>query len=214
MRKIDKSIILSTAYKKWEEEIVGKHPAYNSSNFKFYVDIVMNLYHCQHGLCAYTEKAITLTGFEQDKWTEGGRYMGEMPAHYGELEHFDESLKTEKAWLWDNFFMVEGKINRQKHTESVDNILKPDSPHYDPFELLAYNQEEHIFYPNTENPVLDEDTLKRIETMIHTLRLNYVKDWRRKYLLKRIKAIEFGLEPEPVDEYVTAFEMIRRSFAL
>ncbi|MFY7887615.1 MAG: hypothetical protein ACOVOW_01815 [Spirosomataceae bacterium] len=96
----------------------------------------------------------------------------------------------------------------------MDNILKPDSPHYDPFELLAYNQEEHIFYPNTENPILDEDTLKRIETMIHTLRLNYVKDWRRKYLLERIKAIEFGLEPDPVDEYVTAYEMIQRSFAL
>lgn len=214
MRKIDKSTILSKVYKVWEEALENNHqnhPKYNSSAFEFYKDIVMNLYHCQNGLCAYTEKAILLNGFEQDKWSEEGRYINSIPFHFGELEHFDESLKVNKAWLWDNLLMVESKINRKKSTKTVDTILKPDSPEYDPYKLLAYNHEEHIFYPN---PTLDENQIKRIKEMIDILGVNYVKDWRKQYILERTKAIEFGLEPEPVKEYVTAYEMTLRNLNL
>ncbi len=214
MRKIDKSIILSKAYKTWEEALENNqqnHPQYNSSNFRFYKDIVMNLYHCQNGLCAYTEKSILLSGLEAENWSEEGYYVGEIPSHYGELEHFDESLKDTKAWLWDNLFMIEGKINTLKRTKTIDDILKPDSPEYDPFKLLAYNHEAHIFYPN---PSLDGHLIERIEKMIDILGLNYVKDWRKQYILERIKAIEFGLEPKPAKEYVTAYEMTLRNLNL
>jgi len=64
MKNIDKSVILSTAYKEWEENLEAKqlpHPAYNSSQGQFYRDIIMNLYHCQNGLCAYTERTLVLT---------------------------------------------------------------------------------------------------------------------------------------------------------
>lgn len=55
MRKIDKSKILSTVYKNWEENLEinnQNHPAYdsNASKFRFYKDIVMNLFHVQGGL--------------------------------------------------------------------------------------------------------------------------------------------------------------------
>ncbi len=213
MRKIDKSIILSKVYKAWEEALEHKqevHPKYNSSKFSFYKDIVMNLYYCQNGLCAYTEKAILLSGLEAENWSEEGRYINSIPFHFGELEHFDESLKENKAWLWDNLLMVESKINRKKSTKTVDTILKPDNPEYDPFALLAYNHETHIFYPN---PNLDEHSIERIAEMIDTLGLNYVKDWRKQYISERIKAIDFGLEPEPVKEYVTAYEMTLRNLS-
>ena len=60
MRKIDKSEILSTIYKKWEEGLEKnnqQHPKYDKTT-RFYEDIVMNLYYCQNGLCAYTEQIL------------------------------------------------------------------------------------------------------------------------------------------------------------
>lgn len=218
MKKIDKSTILSKVYKAWEEDLennLQNHPKYNSSNFRFYKDIVMNLYHCQNGLCAYTEKELLSTDenhFDIVSWSEEGKYLiNELPSHLGTLDHFDESLKTSKAWLWDNFFMVLSQVNGKKRTKPIDNILKPDSPEYDPFSLLAYNHEEHIFYPK---PTLNENLIKRIEDMIDTLGLNYVKDWRKKYISERIKAIEFGLDPDPAEEYITAYTMTRRNLNL
>lgn len=221
MKKIDKSVILSKVYKDWEEELERNsknHPKYSSSNFRFFVDIVMNLYHCQNGLCAYTEKELLSTDenhFDIVSWSEEGKYLtNELPSHLGTLEHFDESLKTDKAWLWDNFFMVLSQVNGRKGTKPIDNILKPDSPNYDPFVLLDYNYEEHIFFANVKNTDLSDDEIVRINNMIKTLGLNYVKDWRKKYISERIKAIEFGLEPEPVKEYVTAYEMTLRNLNL
>ena len=50
MRKIDKSTVLSTKYKEWEEDLeVDKHPKYDSSKNKYYHDIKMSLLHCQNG---------------------------------------------------------------------------------------------------------------------------------------------------------------------
>ena len=48
MKKIDKTNILSTKYKDWEEGLES-HPVYNSSNNKYYKDIVMNLLYVQKG---------------------------------------------------------------------------------------------------------------------------------------------------------------------
>ena len=55
MRKLNKSKILSTEFKKWEEELERSekaHPGYNSSSRRFYKDIVANLLNIQNGLCA------------------------------------------------------------------------------------------------------------------------------------------------------------------
>lgn len=217
MKRIDKSVILSTAYKKWEENLEAHqcpHPAYNSSKGMFYHDIIMNLYHCQNGLCAYTERTLVLTGLENHCWNQEGRYSADLPSHFGELEHFDESLKSNKGWLWDNLFMVDGKINRKKSSREINNILKPDLPEYDPFALLSYDHEKHIFFANTQNIDLTEEDIKSINDMIDILGINYIKDWRRKEITSRIKAIEFDLEPAPLTEYPTAFEMTKRNLGL
>jgi hypothetical protein len=217
MKNIDKSVILSTAYKEWEENLEAKqlpHPAYNSSQGQFYRDIIMNLYHCQNGLCAYTERTLVLTGLENHCWNQEGRYSADLPSHFGELEHFDESLKPDKGWLWDNLFMVDGKINRKKSSRGINNILKPDLPEYDPFLLLSYDHEKHVFFANTQNTDLTEEDIKSINDMIDILGINYVKDWRRKEITSRIKAIEFGLEPAPLTEFPTAFEMTKQNLGL
>jgi hypothetical protein len=214
MRKIDKSNILSSVYKNWEEHLETtdqNHPAYNS-NHKFYKDVVMNLYHAQGGLCAYTEmKLLGDTEHCQENRWEKGRYKPNLPRHLGDVEHFDESLKMSKGWLWDNLFMVLNKVNNLKSTKSVSNILKPDHEDYNPYDLLDYNLKEHIFFANAKNPNLSQEQLNEINRMIDVLGLNFVKDWRKKYLSERLKAIEFGLEPEPVEEYVTAFKIIRKN---
>ena len=126
MRKIDKSVTLSIVYKQWEERLeasASKHPNYTSSNFRYFEDIKMNLFHCQDGLCAYTEKRLCPEGYGSENW-ENGRYASNIPDSIGHLEHFDESLKTNKAWLWDNLFMVLEKVNVQKSNEPINNILK------------------------------------------------------------------------------------------
>ena len=217
MRKIDKSKILSTVYKNWEKDLEinnQNHPNYNS-NAKFYKDVVMNLYHAQGGLCAYTEMKLMGESehFHENLWAKG-RYNPILPKHLGDVEHFAESLKANKGWLWDNLFMVLNKVNNQKGTKQVSNILKPDHESYNPYDLLDYNFKEHIFFANAKNPNLSQEQLNEINRMIDVLGLNFVKDWRKKYVSERIKALEFGLEPAPVEEYMTAFEMARRNLNL
>lgn len=214
MRKIDKSKILSTVYKNWEKDLETNnqnHPNYDS-NAKFYKDVVMNLYHVQEGLCAYTEMKLvgTIEHFQESLW-EKGRYKQPFPKHFGDVEHFDESLKGNKGWLWDNLFMVLGRVNNQKGTKSVSNLLKPDHEDYNPYDLLDYNFKEHIFFANAKNPNLSQEQLHEINRMIDALGLNFVKDFRKKYVSERIKALEFSLEPDPVEEYMTAFAMARKN---
>jgi hypothetical protein len=90
----------------------------------------------------------------------------------------------------------------------VDDILKPDSPYYDPYKLLAYDDEEHIFYANPE--IEDENLIKRIQSMIKVLGLNYgtIKDLRTEYLNEKTELLELGIEKEAY-QFVTAFEMIK-----
>jgi hypothetical protein len=215
MRKIDKSVVLSSVYKAWLDTLEKPHGSYTSSKHKFYGDIVMALYHCQNGLCAYTERRLCEDKyFELSNW-QLGEYVSEMPSTEGELEHFDPTLKAEQCWLWDNLLMILGKANNQKGEKSVNTILKPDSPEYDPFRLLDYDFELDVFLPNL---ALETTEQERVKYMIETLCINagYVKMYRKPFL-KRIKAeielyknIEWNDLEEP-RQFPTAFEMLKRT---
>ncbi len=218
MQKIDKTVVLSTEYEQWIdllEQNQELHGNYTSSQHRFYIDVVMALYHCQNGLCAYTERKLCEdVYFEIINWQDG-RYSGTLPKTEGQLEHFDPTLKKEKAWLWDNFLMVLGKANNDKGDRPVDAILKPDSPSYDPFVVLDYDYDLDEFIPHFD---LTDNDQKRVQTMIETLCLNaaYVKLFRKPFL-KEIKAtIELGRKMTWADvrepkQFPTAFEMLRRT---
>lgn len=155
----------------------------------------------------------TTEHFDEIHWIKG-RYNQPFPKHLGDVEHFDESLKGNKGWLWNNLFIVLGRVNNQKGIKPVSNILKPDHEEFNPYDLLDYNFKEHIFFANAKNTNLSQEQLNEINRMIDVLGLNFVKDFRKKYVSERIKALEFGLVPDPVEEYMTAFEMTRRNLNL
>ncbi|QJD77212.1 hypothetical protein [Spirosoma rhododendri] len=213
MRRIDKSKIPSTDYKKWEKELESKnriHPKY-SANHRFYLDVIMSLYSCQDGLCAYTERRICeVKDYKVSCWNLH-KFTGGKPKHYGELDHFDASLKVEKGWLWSNFFMVDGRVNRLKSEKSIGDILKPDLSSYDPFEIFEYDFETHMYIANTNK--FDEKKQDEINEMIFELGLNYVVGPRSRYLNEKVQLIEdFGIETWDtikIDEYPTAFAFIR-----
>ncbi len=221
MRKINKTCDLSTVYKAWEEALEAAnqaHPKYNSSKGVYYWDIVMQLHRCQEGLCAYTEQELCDEPlFAEDKW-ENGSYanLPQKEGRVGQLEHFDESLKSKqseaagkKDWLWDNFFMIDSDVNQRKGTKPVDNILKPDSNDYDPFEKLDYDFETHVFIPNSE---LSDVDFERVESMIKVLGINHVYSIRRKFLKKRLRLKYLYNDDihENLIQFPTAFEMIER----
>ncbi len=116
MRKIDKNCTLSTIYKEWEEKLEEEnknHPKVDT-RISRYTDVMMQLYHCQNGLCAYTERRLCdNTHYSEGKWKDG-KYAHSRPKQgiEGDLEHFDESLKSKKNeavgkkdWLWDNLLL-------------------------------------------------------------------------------------------------------------
>lgn len=224
MRKIDKICDLSTAYKAWQDQLEqeGKaHPKYNSSSGKYYWDVVMQLFRCQKGLCAYTEQELcTEALFEESCW-ENGRYKDRPPSEMGrtgQLDHFDETLKSKKGdeeglkdWLWENFFMVESTINNRKGTKSVDEILKPDNIDYNPYELLDYDVEAHLYLPND---ALDENEAKSVKEMIKTLGLNQVNPRRKKKLQKKFRTYRLeGQQFTMIDEFPTAYEFCKIKLA-
>jgi len=225
MRKIDKSKILSSKYKDWEEALEASskpHPKHSSSH-KHYLDVLMNLLHCQNGICAYTEMSLCdPKHYSEDNWKDG-KYASNKPEKTGHLEHFDESLKSKskdktgrKNWLWDNLFLVHGYINTVvKGSKPVDYILKPDSPNYDPFHFLKYNATTHLFIPNDEN--LCKADQARVQYMLDTLGINFGKVVlsRRKHLNTISKILEFAhitefVEEEP-KEFVTAYLMMKQN---
>jgi hypothetical protein len=220
MRRIDKTCSLSTAYKTWHDECEANglpHPKYTSSSHRFYWDVVMNLLHCQGGLCAYTEIALCDPAlFHPTNW-QNGQYVAATagkPQTNGQLEHFDGNLKEVRGWLWDNFFMVDTDVNTKvKSVHAVDQILKPDAPDYNPFGKLEYDAATHMFIPRTDLP---EDIKARIKNMLITLGINFgpVTTQRRIYLTPILKAIKFGIdswESANVEQFPTAFEMIKRA---
>lgn len=214
MRKIDKSIILSTVYKTWEESLPEEHPEYNSSKNKFYYDIVMNLFHCQKGLCAYTEQLLCIPSFyDAVNWQNGIYQKPENWAVKGQLEHFDALKKKEKAWLWDNFFMVDTDVNTKiKRSSGIDEILKFDKPLYDEFELLEYDSERHIFIAKTD---LDETVQDRINEMLFTLGVNHepVRTVRKDFIETKIRSVLLQVntwENIEIIQFPTAFEFCKR----
>ena len=213
MRKIDKNCDLSTEYKAWEEALEeenSNHPVYNSSKGKYYFDIVMQLYRCQNGLCAYTERKLCAPDhYETSLWRDG-KYVSPKPYMEGQLDHFDPELKTDKAWLWGNFFMVHSDINTKvKRSKKVDPILKPDREEYDPFELLEYDFTTHTFFPKVEEGHPD---FMKIYNMVVVLGLNHISIFRKSYFEEKLKEIYKGdrtWKDILANEYVTSFEMVK-----
>ncbi len=208
MRKIDKTCLLSTTYFDWQKNHKIPHPEYNSSKGKYYKDIVMQLLHCQGGLCAYTEQYLCKTDcYEASHWREGC-YQPSKPEFRGQLEHFDSTLKKDTAWSWDNLFLADTDVNTKvKGQKSVDYILKPDDPAYDPNEKLVYNPDLHEFSPH---PDLDPATYERVNGMIKTLGLNYgpVVKTRQEYLDQVFKILELTNEVT-ISQFPTAYYMTR-----
>ena len=209
MQKIDKSVILSTNYKTWHDGLGDTHPPYNSSSNKYYNDIKMSLLHCQKGLCAYTEEMLCDEKyFEILNW-QNGQYNTSLTSEQkkqiqGDLEHFDESLKPQKAWLWDNLFIVNTYINcRVKHTKPIKNILKPDSPTYDPDKYLDFDYDTGVFFPNTN---LSPQELNDVAEMIEVLGINCFYSQRKKQLQEWKDRIEVGLDVNP-HRFITAWNM-------
>jgi len=210
MRKIDKSTILSVKYKEWVEGLeVDNHPEYNSSKNKYYHDIKMSLLYCQKGLCAYTEQLLCDTKYlDQANW-DSEKYIKVLSiedkhAIQGDLEHFDESLKSDNGWLWDNLFVVVTHNNcRIKGSKSIKPILKPDSPDYDPYKYLTFDSEEGIF---GANGALDDAKREEVEYMIKTLGLNCIADDRKRQIKQWLDMKDMGIEID-VYRYVTAWEM-------
>lgn len=130
MQKIDKNIRFSTEYKSWLEELDSNdkpHPSYDTYR-KYYNDVKLELLRCQGGLCAYTEmKLCDSSTFSEDKWEKGRCKTKETIESFGQLDHFDPTLKKKKGWLWSNLFVVHDHINTVvKRDKTVDYILKPE----------------------------------------------------------------------------------------
>lgn len=210
MRKIDKNIILSTKYKEWEEGLEeNQHPKYNSSKNKYYHDIKMSLLYCQKGLCAYTEqllcdkKYLDQTSWDNEKYA---KVLSTEDRHaiQGDLEHFDESLKVNNGWLWDNFFVAAIHNNcRIKGSKEVKPILKPDSPDYDPYKYLTFDSEEGIF---SVNGGLSNSDREEVEYMIEVLGLNCISDDRKRQIKLWLDMSELEMEVDAY-RYVTAWNM-------
>ncbi len=219
MRKIDKTQILSTEYKKWEEYFETNdlpHAKYNSSANEFYFDVVLNLLYCQKGLCAYTEVQLCDQKYLLSENWENGKYKFTEKPFNGELEHFDETLKSKqkelvgkKDWLWDNLFIVDSDTNNRKGAKKVDSILKPDSESYNEFELLDYNTDTHIFHANF---LLPEEEQAKIEYMLDILGINF-PNLISKRKRKIEAAFEFGVNFSENEEFPTAYEFYRRAIS-
>lgn len=213
MRKIDKSIILSKNYANWVTSLENEHPAYNSSNNKYYNDIKMSLLHCQNGLCAYTEEQLCDKNLITSNNWDTEKYITTLDNSTnlinGDLEHFNESLKEKQAWLWDNLFFVQGDINRKvKCSQAIQAILKPDAPHYDPYRYLTFDYKQNMFVANASLSKQEQDD---VECMIRTLGIN-ANGFKRQSLINRlIKAFENDIEFDEPDEYITAWTMTLQS---
>jgi hypothetical protein len=213
MRKIDKTAILSKAYKNWEESL-DEHPTYDSSDNKFYYDVVMNLFHCQNGLCAYTEKILCKPKhFDSSFWQDDKYpYPRGKSLFNGSLDHFDSTKKKSQGWLWNNFFMVDSDTNRRKGTREVDDILKPDRDDYAPFELLEYDIKTHSFLANTELP--EETQIKINHLLDEVLGVNHSSIcYERRRILEKINSVingPFTWETIEITEFPTAFEFCKR----
>ena len=170
MQRIDKNYdaILSTKYKKWVDDLEKNNKKHPDSR-TYYDDIVMELYRCQKGVCAYTERFICPSSlYKSDNWIDGNYKTNDEAEfnrtdHAGQLEHFDHHLKENQYWLWSNLFMIDSTINSRKSNKDIVNYLKPDSEDYSPEKYFDYDEETHRFIPNTD---LDIEKRTEIKNMI------------------------------------------------
>ncbi|MCW3110200.1 MAG: hypothetical protein JWQ09_4706 [Segetibacter sp.] len=220
MQRIDKGNILALVYKDWIDKIESNnedHPEY-SSKHEFYLDIVANLLWVQKGLCAYTEMMLfDPADLSADKWVNG-RFGGKFK-FFGHLEHYDESLKKTKGYLWSNLFVAHSDVNtKNKGSKKVNYVLKPDLDNYDPFFLLQYDFRSHHFFPNADR---DEDLQIKILEDINVLGLNFqpVVQQRRKKLTSLIESVRLRQKTlieakAELFEFYTSFEMSLRALSL
>ncbi len=213
MQKIDKNYdtILSTKYKKWVDDLENKNKKHPDSR-TYYDDIVMELYRCQKGVCAYTERFICPSSlYKSDNWIDGNyKIRNEVEFnrtdHAGELEHFDHFLKENQYWLWSNLFMIDSTINSRKSSKDIVYYLKPDSEDYSPEKYFDYDEETHRFIPNTD---LDIDQRTEIKDMIdnvfylnHGVILNDRRDFIKELRTKINNKSDFKF-----DRFFTATKM-------
>lgn len=211
MQHIEKNYdnIFSKRYQAWVDKLElesKKHP----DSRTYYDDIVMDLYRCQKGVCAYTEMFICPPNlYSEPNWVDG-KYIISEPEEYkrtdhlGELEHFNPALKSNQYWLWSNFFMIHSTINGLKSNKPVLDFLKPDLDDYQPEKHFDYDESTHRFIPNTE--IEDENIRLQIQKMIdEVLFLNHgVVRLERENFIKSIKQkIEFKSEYK-VDRFFTS----------
>lgn len=211
MRRIDKKIsnISSKKYVDWITELESqqtKHPLSRT----YYDDIIMDLYKCQNGVCAYTERYICIKELYDDCNWENGKYLIKIEKDYdrtdhaGELDHFNPQLKNNQYWLWDNLFMIDSTINGRKSNNEVIDYLKPDLEDYSPEKYFDYDETTHRFIPNTE--ITNEQTREDIQKMIDTvLFLNHgvIKNDRKDF----VNSIKYKIQNNfnyTIDRFFTA----------
>ncbi len=229
MRKIDKQNTLATKFAQ------AKKPThYNSTDFRYYLDVLMMLLWCQDGLCAYTEKRVLdLSQTEIAQLFEAGEYHlkeGNKKVKptdiFCDLEHFNSILKDAQGWDWDNLFAVDDSVNRNiKRKEEpkliekclsknwdfneVMHLLKPDGINYIWDKYLTYNPKTHLFEVN-EN-VEDDILADQISAVMKVLGLNCepIKRERIKALERGLNELKEGKTPQ-IDEFPTAFHFCKQ----
>lgn len=211
MRKIDKTTILSTVYKEWEQtfERDGKsHGTYNSSKNEFYLDVVFNLLFCQKGVCAYSETLLCADHLYEINLWEKGRYKVNNDAKkLGSLDHFNPNLKKDKAWLWDNLFMVHSDLNRDKAKKEITFLPKPDSDNYLPEKYFEYDSISHIFFPNH---TLEMHVQEKIKSDILILGINHptIVSQREQYIQPILERHKYTNDKTlSTKQFFTALEM-------
>jgi hypothetical protein len=211
MQKIDKNYdeILSRKYKIWVDNLEKSNKKHPESR-TYYDDIVMELFRCQKGVCAYTEMFICIPSlYDKANWKDGKYQIPDEVAfkrtdHLGELEHFNPDLKENQYWLWDNFFMIHSTVNSLKSNKSVVKYLKPDLTEYSPEKYFEYDEITHRFIPNTD--IENKEQRKEIQRMIdEVLYLNHgvVKSERENFINEIKQKIKFGT-PYKIDRFFTA----------
>ncbi len=191
MRRIDKTpaAMLSTKYRDWLHKLESDNREHDKRYRYYYDDIIMNLYRCQSGVCAYTEMRICVPElYAEGSWHKGRHAISNGADynrldHFGEMDHFDANDKERRYWNWHNLFMIHAKVNSIKTNHQVVDFLKPDLPAYDPAKYFDYDDETHRFVPNTD--IEDPEITRQIQHMIDkVLCLNHgvVKNDRRDYI--------------------------------
>jgi hypothetical protein len=126
--------------------------------------------------------------WENNQWTKG-RHKLQNPDevrtndHFGELEHWDPSLKSEKYWLWDNLFMIHSSINALKRNKPVVAYLKPDLPDYSPEKYFEYDDQTNRYVVHSD--IVNSQARLEIQEMIdNVLYLNHgkVRMERKEYI--------------------------------